>query len=268
MATYAIGDLQGCYDELCHLLDYIGFNENRDSLWFVGDLINRGPASLKTLRFVKSLPHKQVVLGNHDLHLIALAWGYEYDPKHTLRPVIQAEDFLDIVHWLRQLPVAHYDEQLNHLMVHAGVLPQWSLQDILDINRRVQVIIQDDSQIERFIQYMYGSQRQQWTANLTPWQTLTVATNVLTRIRVCDADGTIDLKYKSPPGNEPEGFQPWFTWPRASASVPIVFGHWAALQGHADRQYNVHALDTGCVWGNQLTALRLEDHTAFCVNCS
>lgn len=266
MSTYAIGDIQGCFDSLQALLATINFQPNTDQLWFVGDLVNRGPKSLETLRFIKNLPRKIVVLGNHDLHLLALAQGIEHESKESLAAILTAPDRDELLAWLRQQPLLHHDSVLNYSMVHAGIIPQWSLMQAKKYAAEVETILRGNNYPE-LLQHMYGSQPDQWKENLTSWDRLRFIINCFTRLRFCTPQGRLDLHYKGGIGNQPTDFFPWFQIPeRATQTDNIIFGHWAALEGKVTESH-VFALDTGCVWGHTLTAMRLEDRQRFSAPC-
>lgn len=264
MSTYAIGDVQGCYEPLLKLLDKINYSDN-DTLWFTGDLVNRGPDSLQVLRFIKNLPAKQVVLGNHDLHLLALAHskhpGWKED---TLHSILQAEDRDELIHWLLHLPLLHYDETLGFIMVHAGLSPNWDLATAKRLAREVETVLQSPKAPE-FFNAMYGDQPDQWSETLKGYDRLRCITNYLTRARLCHADGRLELKSKGKIDANVQHLIPWFKLPR-QINAKIIFGHWAALGGETYTP-NVYALDTGCVWGFCLTAMRLEDGKKFSTNC-
>ncbi|TPE54958.1 symmetrical bis(5'-nucleosyl)-tetraphosphatase [Maribrevibacterium harenarium] len=268
MATYVIGDIQGCFAPLMTLLDNIGYEPEQDRLWFAGDLINRGPESLATLRFIKALGgNAKVVLGNHDLHLLAVAHGHAHLKKNdTLGPILQASDRDELMDWLRQQPLCHYDAELNTVMTHAGVPPCWDLTDLLSLAGEVESILRSD-RVDEFLSDMYGNKPDQWDAQLLGQERLRAITNYLTRMRFCTADSKLDLKSKEGPTTAKKGYAPWFEFPRRiDRQCRIVFGHWAALEGQAPIS-NIHALDTGCVWGGSLTALRLEDEQRFATPC-
>lgn len=268
MSTYAIGDLQGCYDELQALLDDLDFDPACDQLWFVGDLVNRGPQSLEVLRFVRNLGAAAVtVLGNHDLHLLAVAAGRGRQKKaDTLNAVLEAPDRAELLDWLQRRPLAHYDGVLGVLMVHAGVAPQWSTAQVLDRAGELESVLRGP-QANAFFAAMYSEQPTLWRDDLSGtlrWRTIA---DYLTRARFLGSDGQCDLGSKGRPGTQPPGYVPWFEHPeRRTAGQRIVFGHWSAL-GPAARQ-DVIALDTGCLWGGCLTAARLDaPGTLFQVNC-
>ncbi len=258
MAVYAIGDIQGCYDELQHLLDRLSFNPEEDYLWFTGDLVNRGPKSLATLRLVKSLgEHAITVLGNHDLHLLAVAAGFQtLRKKDTLDKILNASDAVDLLHWLRHRPMLHYDSRLNTAMVHAGLPPQWTLKRAQKCAHRVEKKLRGPK-YKDFLAQMYDNKPNQWSKELTGIDRLRFITNALTRMRYCSADGTLDFNQKMAPGNQPESLLPWFRIPgRRSIGTRIIFGHWSTAGYRIEN--NTVAIDTGCIWGGNLTAVRLD----------
>jgi bis(5'-nucleosyl)-tetraphosphatase (symmetrical) len=259
VAVYAIGDVQGCYDALRRLLDALAFEPGRDRLWFTGDLVNRGPRSLAVLRYVSGLDDVVTVLGNHDLHLLALASGAPSARKRsrdTLDDVLGAPDRDELLAWLSARPLAHHDDGLGWLLIHAGVPPQWDLDRTLACAREVEAVLRGDD-AARFLDEMYGDEPSRWSAKLRGIARWRFITNCLTRMRYCDAHGHLDLESKGPPGTQPEGYVPWFHAPkRATRDVRIVCGHWATL-GYL-HEPNLLAIDTGCVWGGNLTAARLD----------
>jgi bis(5'-nucleosyl)-tetraphosphatase (symmetrical) len=258
MAVYAIGDVQGCFDELQALLELIRFNPADDRLWFAGDLINRGPKSLETLRFIRGLGDRAVsVLGNHDLHLIAMALGHSLaDDDHTLDAILAAPDRDELVQWLRQQPLLHHDETLGFTMIHAGLPPQWDLALARQCAQEVEAVLKSE-ELPAFIQHMYGNKPKCWSNELSGWERLRFIINCFTRLRFCDADGCLKLKYKGPPGSQPPEYLPWFVMPdRKSRDLNIVFGHWSTLGTY--NQAGVYSLDTACLWGGELTALRID----------
>jgi bis(5'-nucleosyl)-tetraphosphatase (symmetrical) len=266
MSTYAIGDVQGCYDELQDLLALIDFCPQSDSLWFAGDMVNRGPKSLQVLRFIKSLGEKQrVVLGNHDLHLLAVANNQQAKKSgDTLQAILQAEDRDQLLAWLRQQPLLIEDTKQNYVMVHAGLPPQWDIATAKQCAIEVEAVLQGDNYIE-LLANMYGDQPNCWRDDLVGYQRYRFILNALTRIRFCDEDACLNLSYKYEIGRQPKNLVPWFQYrQRQSSKQKIIFGHWAALQGIADGE-NVFAIDTGCFWGGHLTAMRLEDQKRFSV---
>lgn len=259
MSVYAIGDVQGCFNELQTLLDRLDFSPARDTLWFVGDLVNRGPHSLEVLRFVKGLGERAVtVLGNHDLHLLAVWQRHprHLKPKDTLGPIFDADDGDELLHWLRRQPLFHVDETLGFAMVHAGLPPQWDLTTARQRAAEVEDVLRSDDFAE-FFTHMYGDQPNHWDDELAGWDRLRFIVNCFTRLRYCSRGGTLDLEAKGRPGSQPEGYLPWFTVPdRHSAVSRVVFGHWSTLG--LQREENAFAIDTGCLWGGSLSALRLD----------
>lgn len=269
MATYAIGDVQGCYQQLMNLLEQIHFDEHADTLYFAGDLVNRGPASLQTLRFIKNLGDKHVVvLGNHDLSLIARAYGTrEVHAGDTIQDVLAAPDREELIDWLRHRPLMHHDVNLNFVIAHAGLAPMWTLAEAKHLAEEVQIVLRGTECIN-LLKNMYGNMPDKWDANLEGMPRLRLIINYFTRMRYCYADGRLDFSYKGPLADKPENLMPWFAVPnRANAKDKIIFGHWAALNGMTTAA-NVFPLDTGCVWGNALTAICLEDQKRFSVKCS
>jgi bis(5'-nucleosyl)-tetraphosphatase (symmetrical) len=266
MSTYAIGDVQGCYDELRRLLDSLAFDPARDTLWLVGDIVNRGPRSLETLRFVRSLGDSAVtVLGNHDLHLLVVAAGVRKPHRgDTLDEILEAPDREELLAWLRSRKLMHAAE--SYALVHAGLLPQWSIARALELAREVEAALSGPD-YALLLQNMYGNTPTAWDDGLTGFDRLRVVVNAMTRLRLCDAQGNMEFSVKGAPADPPSGYMPWFDVPgRASADTPIVCGHWAAL-GLLVRD-DVLAIDTGCVWGRQLSALRLEDRRLYRCDCS
>ena len=258
MAVYAIGDIQGCQDELSRLLDVLKADPAADEFWFVGDLVNRGPASLQVLRQVRSLGRAAVVvLGNHDLHLLAFAQRRDLaGAGDELRPVLTAPDGEELVQWLRQRPLAHYRPDLNALMVHAGVAPEWDPLQTVKLAREVESVLRGPG-CAAFLAAMYGNQPERWSPQLAGMDRLRFIVNCLTRTRYCQPDGRMDFQHNGPPGTQPAELVPWFEMPnRATQSVRVVFGHWSSL-GLVQRA-NLIGLDTGCVWGRSLTAVRLD----------
>lgn len=264
MTRYAIGDVQGCHEELQALIARLHFRADRDQLYFVGDLVNRGPASLQVLRFVRSLADNAVViLGNHDLHLLAAAHGMRRNKKSdTLDDVLTAPDRDGLLEWLRTRPLVHAytrDAGRADLMVHAGVVPEWTLEKTVALAREVESALRDDP--ASVFDHMYGDEPDRWSDALAGRDRLRFTINVLTRLRVCSADGRIDLKWKGKPPPADSTYQPWFDIERrASRNARIIFGHWSAL-GFVQRN-GVVGLDSGCVWGGALTAFDLDNDRA------
>jgi bis(5'-nucleosyl)-tetraphosphatase (symmetrical) len=259
MAVYAIGDIQGCYDPLRRLLDEIEFDPHHDRLWLVGDLVNRGPKSLKTLRFIRSLGDAALtVLGNHDLHLLALASGsIEYTKRFsTLDKVLNAPDVDDIVDWLRHRPMLHYDEELDTLLVHAGIYPTWTVRKSLARAAEVEAALRG-SNYAKFLGNMYGNTPWQWSSDLSGNRRLRFIVNTLTRMRMITATGRLNFSHSGSPFAARKGMLPWFDYPKPGwGETRIVFGHWSALGLVA--LPGLICLDTGCVWGRQLTAVRVD----------
>ena len=261
MATYAVGDIQGCFTTFTHLLELIGFSPARDRLWLVGDLINRGPDSLSMLRWAKLHDTSlHVVLGNHDLHALAVAAGH-VDARHqdTLQPLLVASDSNELLDWLRNRPLAHGEGE--YLMVHAGVLPAWGAQQTLELAAEVEAALRGRDH-QHFLSRMYGNLPAEWNDGLRGMRRLRLITNALTRLRVCTIDGRMDFRFKGELPDVPAGLMPWFDVPRRkSKKSTLIFGHWSAL-GLLVRD-NLIGLDSGCLWGGPLTALRLEDRRLF-----
>ncbi len=266
MSVYAIGDVQGCYESLRRLLDQVDFDDTQDRLWFVGDLVNRGPASLATLRFVKSLGDCAItVLGNHDLNLLAMSAG-KRAPKSsdTLAGVLAAPDRDALIDWLRRRPLIHVDESLGFAMAHAGIPHIWDIDFAGARAREVEAILSGDDFVE-VLSAMYGNNPACWNDELKGMERLRSIINYLTRMRLINAVGELELAYDGPLTNIPKGYRAWFHFYRkAPPPLPLVFGHWAAINGQCDVD-DLFALDTGCVWGNRLTALRLNDRERFSV---
>lgn len=264
MTTYAIGDIQGCYDALRSLLDRIAFDPARDTLWIVGDLVNRGPQSLETLRYARSLGSAAVtVLGNHDLHLLVVAAGVRKPHRgDTLDEILGAPDRDELLHWVRTRKLMHVGE--GYALVHAGLLPQWTIEEALGLAHEVEAALQGEG-YEEFLQHMYGNTPVGWDAGLAGHDRLRVIINAMTRLRLCDSRGAMEFSHKFA-SDLPAGYMPWFDVPgRASSDTPIICGHWAAL-GLKLRD-DVLAIDTGCVWGRELSALRLRDRRVFQCDC-
>jgi len=258
MATYAIGDVQGCFDELLALLNKIEFDQAQDRLWFAGDLVNRGSKSLEVLRFVKGLGDSAVtVLGNHDLHLLAVIQERRSPhAKDRMEAILNAPDRDELCDWLRQQPLMHRDDELGYVMLHAGLPPQWSLDEAVQRAAEVEAVLQSDDSAA-FINNMYGNEPAQWSEQLSGWQRLRFITNCFTRLRFCDEQGRLELNEKGAPGSQPEGCQPWFDLrSHQHDGHQILFGHWSTLGMRLPG--NVHALDTGCVWGGSLSTLRID----------
>jgi bis(5'-nucleosyl)-tetraphosphatase (symmetrical) len=259
MARWAVGDIQGCGEEFDQLLDRIGFSSANDRLWLVGDLVNRGPRSLQVLRRVRSLGDAVIcVLGNHDLHLLAVALtGARERRNDTIADVLSAPDRDALIEWLLHRPLAVY--QQGDLLLHAGVVPQWSVPQTLALAAEVHSALQSDPR--RLLSRMYGDRPDRWKASLRGHARLRFTVNVLTRLRFCTAEGQIDLKHKGKPDSAEAPWIPWYKAPvRASSEARIVFGHWSALGFY--QAPGLLGLDTGCVWGGTLTAVNLDDPEA------
>ncbi|HEU4709568.1 MAG TPA: symmetrical bis(5'-nucleosyl)-tetraphosphatase [Methylophilaceae bacterium] len=269
MATYVIGDLQGCFHSFQRLLEQIDFDLTHDRLWLVGDLINRGPGSLQVLRWLFSQQSSYpgsvtTVLGNHDLHALTVAAGIA--PQRagdTLQPLLDAPDGPKLFDWLRHQPMIYAEG--DYLMVHAGLLPQWDAAEALALGQEVETVLQSED-YKDFLAAMYGNLPSHWESGLRGMDRLRLITNALTRLRICNPEGVMDLKFKGKPQDIPQGYLAWFDVPgRRSFAVTVLFGHWSAL-GLLQRD-NLQGLDTGCLWGGKLTALRLEDRQLFAVPC-
>ena len=267
MATYAIGDIQGCYDSLCRLLELCKFDAANDRIWLVGDLVNRGPKSLETLRLIKSLgPAAVTVLGNHDLYLLMVAeGGAKFRAKDdTLQAIFDAPDCGELLDWLRQQPLCHTEG--NYCMVHAGLLPQWTATQARALSREVELALQGPN-YRQFLKNLWGSEPAGWSESLSGWPRLRVIVNAMTRMRFCTPEGIMEFKAKGKLSNTPAGHIPWFDAPNPRyADSVLVTGHWSALGLKVLPHFL--ALDSGCLWGGHLTAVRLEDRAVFQVNCS
>lgn len=258
MAWYAIGDIQGCAAAFNALLKSISFRPSRDRLWLVGDLVNRGPDSLGVLRKVMSLgPSVTSVLGNHDLHLLAtVAGGRDLSPSDTFDDVLEAPDAREIIDWLRHRPLLHYDAPTGRVLVHAGIPPVWTLATARREAREVERALRGP-RWRNALRSMYGNQPSKWRDDLDTEDRRRYTINALTRMRYCDKRGRLEFRHSGPPGSQPKGLLPWFDVPdRPTSGVEIVFGHWAALG--VVRREDITALDSGCVWGGSLTAVRLD----------
>lgn len=261
MAIYAIGDIQGCYDELIQLLGKINYKDDKDQLWFTGDLVNRGPKSLQTLRMIRAMgANATVVLGNHDLHLLATAYN-DLKPgrKDTLDDILGAPDRAELLEWLRFRPLIHADNTLDLTMVHAGLHPDWSIEKARSLAQEVESVLRSDKHIS-FYKHMYGDKPRTWSDGLSNWARLRFITNIFTRMRYCDKAGKMSMNTKGAPGTQPKGLHPWFDIKtRRSKNDRIIFGHWSTLALLNSYPYkNVYPLDTGCLWGGRLTAMRID----------
>ena len=274
MATYIIGDLQGCFDPLVQLLDKIHYHPQQDQLWFAGDIINRGPQSLECLRFVKQTVEAQggqMVLGNHDFHLLATYAGFTrfHSKSDTLTQILEAPDCDELVDWLRQQPLMVQHPQRRAVMVHAGIPPQWTIKAAQSYAQEVETALHSDRWQFFVKNELWGSEPRHWSPQLTGYERLRYIVNAFVRMRYCDSEGTLDFELKSNPekvNNLNTPYRPWFSHPnRKNSDDEIFFGHWSTLGAIDD--YHVHALDTGCLWGGKLTAYCLETDQRHTVKC-
>ena len=269
MSTYAIGDLQGCYVELIDLLNEINFDERNDQLWFVGDLVNRGPMSLDCIEYVMSLGNNaKTVLGNHDLHLLAIAEGIRKPhKKDTLDEIVHAEHAKQIYSWLRAQPLMVQDDDLGYTMLHAGLPPVWSIQEAKEFAQETEIMINSD-EFYNFLPSMYGNEPVLWSNSLSDIERHRYVINSFTRTRYLHLDGTMNFSEKGIPDDKSE-LVPWYAYPnRQSKNSRIIFGHWSTVtlgQTQDFSQFNVYPIDTGCIWGGKLTAIRLEDEKIYFV---
>ncbi|MGB0908829.1 MAG: symmetrical bis(5'-nucleosyl)-tetraphosphatase [Nitrospirales bacterium] len=267
MTNYAIGDVQGCFKSLRKLVKQIQFDPSCDRLWFVGDLVNRGLHSLDVLRYIKDLGSAAVtVLGNHDLHLLAIWAGItKAHQKDTLDEVLSAPDCDELLNWLRFRPMLHQEN--GFLMVHAGLLPQWTATQAITLAREVETALQKDNFIDVLPYIYFRDSQASWGNHLSYHDRLGITTNVLTRLRVCSPHGLPDFSFKGHPADALDGHIPWFNAPgRATSEETIIFGHWSALGLYVEDK--LLGLDAGCVWGREMIALRLEDQMIFRTSCS
>lgn len=264
MATYIVGDIQGCYDALQRLLEKIGFDPARDRLWTPGDLVNRGRQSLETLRALKGLGGSfAMTLGNHDLYLLREHWRFPDggSANRELDVILHAPDREQLLDWLQQQPLAHWSPEHRLLMVHAGVIPQWSVEQTLRCAAEIEKVLRSGKS-GKFFSKMNKNWVRRWDEELSGWKRLRLISNILTQLRFCDANGKILARASGPPGSQPPPYRPWYKHKhRRTRDVTIVFGHWAALGLRVKRR--VICLDSGCVWGGRLSALRLEDRQLF-----
>ncbi|WP_419535115.1 symmetrical bis(5'-nucleosyl)-tetraphosphatase [Endozoicomonas sp.] len=258
MATYAVGDIQGCYDPLRRLLDKLKFDPDHDVLWVAGDMVNRGPKSLETLRYLKSLGNSCIaVLGNHDLHLLAVACGIRKQKgKDTLTELLTAPDADELLNWLRFRPMLHHDDQRGVTMVHAGIPPIWTIEQAIEQARELEQALRSEDHIKWLRKIFKNAKPQPWDNDLKLKKKLRLTASYFTQMRFCNAHGMLDLESK---GSTPEsGYAPWFSFPESPCyREQIIFGHWAALEGISGHD-NIHAIDTGCVWGKSLTAINVD----------
>lgn len=264
MATYVVGDIQGCYDPLQRLLEKINFDPSADELWCPGDLVNRGGQSLETLRLLHGLAGNfRMTLGNHDLYLLKENWKFPEagSSNAEMDHILQAHDRQTLLGWLQQQPLAHWAPEYNVLMVHAGVVPQWTLEQTLSCAAEVEQVLRSEK-AGKFFSKMNKNLTRRWRDDRTGWRRRRLISNILTRLRFCDANGKILSSASGPPGSQPEPYRPWFKHKnRRTRDVRIVFGHWAALGLRLKTR--TACLDSGCVWGGRLSALRLEDQNLF-----
>lgn len=264
MSTYLIGDVHGCYDELIALLQQVEFMPGKDTLWLTGDLVARGPGSLEVLRYVRQLGNAvRIVLGNHDLHLLAIYAGISRNkPKDRVTALLEAPDADELLNWLRRQPLLQIDTEKKLIMAHAGITPQWDLQTAINCARDVEVMLSSDS-YPLFLDAMYGDMPNNWSDELKGLARLRFITNALTRMRYCFPNSQLDMYCKDTPPNAPAPLKPWFAIPGpVSQEYGIAFGHWASLEGKGTPE-GIYALDTGCCWGGVLTCLRWEDKAVF-----
>lgn len=270
MARYAIGDIQGCYDELRILLDTLAFDPDKDQIFLVGDLVNRGPKSLQVLRFIKSLGKRATcVLGNHDLHLLALSQGNSKHYNNTsLDSIFTAPDADELLTWLRHRPLLHHDKKTKFNIIHGGLPPQWDIKTARAMAKEVESVIRG-SDHPYFFKHMYGNEPDIWSNKLDGIERLRFITNCFTRLRYCDANGKLGLKEKGAPEDHNNAYMPWYEVPgRASRDAKIIFGHWSTIGYHHSN--NVWAIDSGCLWGDKLTALRIrkkKGETVYQIQC-
>ncbi len=260
MTRYAVGDLQGCLKPLQCLLREVDFNPSVDQLWLVGDLVNRGPHSLEVLDYLYPMRHAlTVVLGNHDLHTLALARGATTQGRHpSLEPLLSSTQLPAYMAWFRALPLCVRSEAGDYVMSHAGVPSQWSTEAALARSAELEAVLRDESRIDDFLTTMYGNEPARWDDSLKDFDRLRAITNIFTRMRICRADGELDLRFKGRVEDAPEGFAPWFSWPpQTPRRETQLFGHWAALEGQLDDPAYI-PLDTGCVWGRHMTLFNMD----------
>ncbi|GIC78539.1 symmetrical bis(5'-nucleosyl)-tetraphosphatase [Moritella sp. F3] len=269
MATYFVGDIQGCFDDLQDLLQQANFDPQCDQLWLTGDLVARGPKSLETLRFVKNLGAAAItVLGNHDLHLLAIDAGLaKLNPKDKTQPIFSAEDKDELLLWLRQQPLLAYHDVFNIIMVHAGISPQWTQHQARLYAEEINAQLRADD-YQTLLAQMYGSHPDYWQDELQSFDRSRFIINAFTRMRFCAPNGQLEFHNKhSPAENDNAQHIPWYEVAGSHLDgAHVIFGHWAALEGNCSHE-NATTLDTGCVWGNSLTMLRWEDKAVFSVTC-
>ena len=275
MSNYAIGDVQGCYRELNELLILINFDPSDDTLWFCGDLVNRGPESLECLKLIHSIKDNcSITLGNHDLHLIAVANGIlEPSKNDTIGQILKNQDRDLYIEWLKSIPLLHKStilteaEERTFVMTHAGIPPHWSLNNAIKFSEEISSVLRSKTNCIPFLKTMYGDYPDQYNKDLKTEERLRLNTNYLTRMRFCNQEGKLEFKHKGESNKPPEGYKPWFDNDLRIMQEPVhlLFGHWAALNGETGIE-NISALDTGCVWGGKLTAFNLEEGRVFSCN--
>lgn len=262
MATYAIGDVQGCYQSLTALLETINFDPDKDHLWFTGDLVNRGPRSLEVLEFVMNLGDKATtILGNHDIYLLALYYrAWPMQPATTLQSVLASPKIEQLIDWLQQCPLVHIDEKKGYAMIHAGLYPAWSLAQAKQLSDEVQQTTRDKDKITDFLNMLYGNNPNKWNDRLTDGKRARFIVNAMTRMRYVTDDIKLNLHHKEPLGEAPETLIPWFNHPQLTLpeGIKLLFGHWASVQGNTGLE-DIISLDTGCAWGERLTAMQLDN---------
>lgn len=266
MTTYVVGDLQGCLSPLERLLDKLQFDPAQDKLWFVGDLVNRGPKSLQTLRYVKSLGDAAItVLGNHDLHLLAVAAGHrKLSSKDTLKRILCAPDRDELLDWLIAQPLLHTDKKLKHTLVHAGIHPYWSLKLATRLADKLHKALTTDP--DSLFLNMYGNTPAYWSRDLKKHNRNRFAINVFTRMRYCHLDGALDLEFNGNPGFAPKHLRPWYALSdRKPLKNRIIFGHWSSHPAIGPAA--VMPTDRGCVWGGCLSAYAIETQRTISVKC-
>jgi bis(5'-nucleosyl)-tetraphosphatase (symmetrical) len=265
MTRYAVGDIQGCLEPLQCLMAEVNFDQSNDQLWLLGDLINRGPDSLSTLRYIRSLGDcTRIILGNHDLHLIAVSYGANTAKKYdTFHDILEAEDGKELVEWLRMQPLMYEDG--DYCMTHAGIPPNWSTPYAAARAREVEAILHGDNPFD-FLKHMYGNEPAGWHEHMKGWERYRTITNYFTRMRFCNADGDLDLINKLDHCEDP-AFAPWFSYPpKFPRKETVLFGHWASLEGKIPAE-KIFGLDTGCVWGRGMTMMNLETQQLHHCDC-
>lgn len=270
MKTFVIGDIHGCFDELLSLLKLVDFNEQEDNLWLTGDIINGGPKPIETLDFLLELKNKPImVLGNHELTLLGVYYKKLNLSEKQIKgflPILNHHKRATYIEWLQHLPLAHYDAKFDALLVHAGIAPQWSVTELLSYAKEVEDILRGPLALELY-QNMFGNQPDQWQDTLTGWDRMRFIINALTRIRFCRIDGKLDLTTKGNIGEQPKDYFAWFELAKKIPdATKVFFGHWASLNGQTNSNKFI-GMDTGCMWGNKLSAYCIEDNKIYFVPC-